>query len=474
MVTRMGPNLDRTGRLTPLAVPKEVAIEADIFVWAIVARAGVAKDRGFGTKRSNVSGFRRWIKINIHSRHSRPHSRLHVVMSSLRLGALSPYARVARGDRATVGQRTVGRSPVVTYAASDSDGQKSKAPSDSPSKKSSEKKKTPSFFENTSKPIWEMDIEGEFARQEKRKQEEEVRNRKEAASGFGFGNLAMLDDPNVDLSAKLNPKKKNDDQLAIGDGSEGGDSGLTRKQLKPGTRASVSLDAIDLATTKKTKSKYDLDGWNYAPTKAEQARWQREWEKGEAIQASKNPVYAKSKFSTRQMKKLRPKDLQPVAGRELTEAEKEERRRVADDAYLKVKQNLLLTTAGLCGSGTLGAFAVGGVPLGASFAFGSAGALFYVKLLASKAESGGGGQGGPPSILVPVILFMALNRWNTFFAEDVGLVLQPLPMLVGFFTYKPASVFQAFRDILDEGDTDDDVEYVLDPYGDEEEEVKTA
>ena len=60
-------------------------------------------------------------------------------------------------------------------------------------------------------------------------------------------------------------------------------------------------------------------------------------------------------------------------------------------------------------------------------------------LPASKAEADGGGQGGPPSILVPVILFMALNRWNTFFAEDVGLTLVPIPMLLGFFTYKPAS-----------------------------------
>jgi len=174
------------------------------------------------------------------------------------------------------------------------------------------------------------------------------------------------------------------------------------------------------------------------------------------MRASKNPVYAKSKFSTRQMKKLQPKDLKPtVGGRELTEAEKAERRRVADDAYVKVKENLLLTTAGLCGSGTIGAFFVGGVPLGASFAVGSAGALFYVKLLARKAESGGGGQGGPPSILVPVILFMALNRWNFFFAEDVGVALSPLPMLLGFFTYKPASVCQAFRDILDEEENGD-------------------
>ena len=105
-------------------------------------------------------------------------------------------------------------------------------------------------------------------------------------------------------------------------------------------------------------------------------------------------------------------------------------------------------------------------------AFGSAGALFYVQLLSRKAESGGGGQGGPPSILVPVILFMALNRWNTFYAEDVGVALAPIPMLLGFFTYKPASVFQAFRDILEEEEREDDVEYVADPYGDEEEEAR--
>jgi hypothetical protein len=43
--------------------------------------------------------------------------------------------------------------------------------------------------------------------------------------------------------------------------------------------SSSSASAIDLATTNKSVSKYDLDGWNYAPTRAEQARWQREWEK---------------------------------------------------------------------------------------------------------------------------------------------------------------------------------------------------
>ena len=403
-------------------------------------------------------------------------------MSTLVPPALAPLARRVRADA-----RARSRVRRLSPARAASDGSPSPASSSAGGDRETAEslgakaaKKPPSFFENTSKPIWEMDIEGEFARQERREQEEEARNRKEAASGLGFGNLAMLDDPNVDLSARLAPRRDVDaetrttaDRAAIGDGSDRSDiASPTRETLKPGTRASVSLDAIDLATTKKAKSKYDLDGWNYAPTKAEQARWQREWEKGEAIQAAKNPVYAKSKFSTRQMKKLRPKDLKPtVPGRELTETEKAARRAVADDAYAKVKKNLLLTTAGLCGSGTVGAFFVGGVPLGASFAFGSAGALFYVQLLSRKAESGGGGQGGPPSILVPVILFMALNRWNTFYAEDVGLALAPIPMLLGFFTYKPASVFQAFRDILDEENDEEDVEYVTDPYGDEEQDA---
>lgn len=403
-------------------------------------------------------------------------------MSTLVPPALAPLARRVRADARA--RSRVGR---LSPARAASDGSPSPASSSAGGDRETAEslgakaaKKPPSFFENTSKPIWEMDIEGEFARQERREREEEARNRKEAASGLGFGNLAMLDDPNVDLSARLAPRRLSvdagettADRAAIGDGSAMSDIDVGPKEAltrKPGTRASVSLDAIDLATTKKAKSKYDLDGWNYAPTKAEQARWQREWEKGEAIQAAKNPVYAKSKFSTRQMKKLRPKDLKPtVPGRELTETEKAARRAVADDAYEKVKKNLTLTTAGLCGAGTVGAFFVGGVPLGASFAFGSAGALFYVQLLSRKAESGGGGQGGPPSILVPVILFMALNRWNTFYAGDVGVALAPIPMLLGFFTYKPASVFQAFRDILDEeNDEEGGREYVTDPYGDEE------
>ena len=51
--------------------------------------------------------------------------------------------------------------------------------------------------------MWEVDIEAEFERQEKREREANERRQKEAASGLGFGRLNDLNDMNVDLSAQL-------------------------------------------------------------------------------------------------------------------------------------------------------------------------------------------------------------------------------------------------------------------------------
>ena len=133
---------------------------------------------------------------------------------------------------------------------------------------------------------------------------------------------------------------------------------------------------------------------------------------------------------------------------DLTDEEKARRRAEDEAKYKKIKEDLLLTTAGMAGSGAVAAFAVGGYNMGFSWLLGAAGAIVYVRLLSGKAESEGGGQGGPPSILVPVILFMALNRYNFFFAEDLGVTLTPIPMLLAFFTYKPASILQAFKDVL--------------------------
>ena len=47
---------------------------------------------------------------------------------------------------------------------------------------------------------------------------------------------------------------------------------------------------------------------------------------------------------------------------------------------------------------------------------------------------------GQPRLLIPVVLALTYNRWNTLYAADYGLTLNLYGMLVGFFTYKLAVV----------------------------------
>lgn len=47
---------------------------------------------------------------------------------------------------------------------------------------------------------------------------------------------------------------------------------------------------------------------------------------------------------------------------------------------------------------------------------------------------------GQPRLLIPVVLALTYNRWNTLYAEDYGIYLNLYGMLVGFFTYKLAVV----------------------------------
>lgn len=142
------------------------------------------------------------------------------------------------------------------------------------------------------------------------------------------------------------------------------------------------------------------------------------------------------------------KDVDAPARTTLSAEQIQERRDSSTQAYESMQGELLLTTAGLSGAGAAASFTLGGVDAGASFLIGAAGSLMYLRLLAKKADSlGAQGGGGPPSILVPIILFMAYNRWNTLFAADYGHDLLGLPILLGFFTYKPTSVIQAFRDL---------------------------
>ena len=328
------------------------------------------------------------------------------------------------------------------------------------------------------RPIWETDIDGEFKRMEKRKADDESKRVAKENSGLGFGRVRMLDDMSVDLSASLRREDEEEEEETTAttstsnDDTSGNEPGLLRYDEKRGSKGLARMkpdelkyvdkdgrmigepSALDLATTKKSDSKYNLRGWNYAPTRAEKGRWQREWEKAERAKAMRTPGY-RPQSGVEIKSKIKDATFKPVkAFADLTDEEKARRRAEDQAKYAKIKQDLLLTTAGMAGSGAVAAFAVGGNNMGYSWLLGAAGAIAYVRLLSGKAESEAVGQGGPPSILVPVILFMALNRWNFLFGEQVGVTLSPIPMLLAFFTYKPASILQAFKDVLAEEDSE--------------------
>ena len=288
------------------------------------------------------------------------------------------------------------------------------------------------------RPVWENDIDAEFRRKERFEKEKQKEREKVAASGLGFGRVNMLDDMSVDVGAQVKEIERRKKEEAEAKKTRG-----------------KKLNALDLATTDKGDSKYNLDGWNYAPTKAERSRWANEWAKAERAKAAKNPSY---RPMSRQMLNRTIKDsdwkMRNEADKKAQETptELQMRRRKEDQLRLEQsKRDLFTGTFGLCVAGGVGAtFAGSSSSVLASWVLGSLGSLLYVRLLSQKADSQGG-QGGPPTILVPVVLFMALNRFNALGGTDLtGLTLSPIPMLLAFFSYKPASLFQGIRDLVEE------------------------
>ena len=286
------------------------------------------------------------------------------------------------------------------------------------------------------RPVWENDIDAEFRRKERFEKERQQEEEKKSNSGLGFGRVNMMDDLSVDIGQQVREIEKKKKEEA-------------KERAERGKR----LNALDLATTDKGDSKYNLDGWNYAPTKAERSRWANEWAKAERAKAAKNPSY---RPMSRQMLNRTIKDsdwkMRNDADKKTQETptELQLRRRKEDEMRLEQsKRDLFTGTAGLCVAGGVGAvFAGSNASVLASWALGSFGSLLYVRLLSQKADSQGG-QGGPPTILVPVVLFMALNRFNALGGADfTGVTLTPIPMLLAFFSYKPASLFQGVRDLV--------------------------
>jgi len=60
-----------------------------------------------------------------------------------------------------------------------------------------------------------------------------------------------------------------------------------------------------------------------------------------------------------------------------------------------------------------------------------------------------------PRLLIPMILVLLYNRYNLLAADSVGIHLELLPMLLGFFTYKAGVLSQGtvalFRELSASG-----------------------
>ena len=135
-------------------------------------------------------------------------------------------------------------------------------------------------------------------------------------------------------------------------------------------------------------------------------------------------------------------------------------------SYDEVKRELQYTTGATGLLGTPLICSVYSLDAGASFALGAGAAMVYVRALAkfsdalpstsspgANAEQNSapvdavGGLVGSQRLLIPVLLVLICNRFNTLYADELNLHLQVLFAIAGFFSYKVSAVVQALRDI---------------------------
>ncbi|RYR52844.1 hypothetical protein Ahy_A06g027714 [Arachis hypogaea] len=180
-----------------------------------------------------------------------------------------------------------------------------------------------------------------------------------------------------------------------------------------------------------TKSKRVI--WKLAPTRREQEKWDR------ATKAATGG----SDVMFREIRRPR-EDPEVLAAK-------------SQEQYNKLKTKLQFLTLGIGGVGLVSAYVSYSPEIAASFGAGLLGSLAYIRMLGSSVDSlktDGSkalikGAIGQPRLLVPVILVMVYNRWNSILVPEFGSMhLELIPMLVGFFTYKIATFVQAIEDAL--------------------------
>ncbi|XP_024518243.1 uncharacterized protein LOC9660831 [Selaginella moellendorffii] len=169
--------------------------------------------------------------------------------------------------------------------------------------------------------------------------------------------------------------------------------------------------------------------WRFAPTRNERRQWDRARKASETLRSERDSV-ATATSSSRQRERER---------------------------YKRLKSGLQVLTVGIGGAGTVCAYVAYSPTVALSYGIGLAGSLAYVRMLGNSVDAFGSqdvkgaarGAVGQPRLLVPVILTMIFNRWNELLAPELGVAeLQLIPMLVGFFTYKIATMAQVVQDAL--------------------------
>jgi len=122
------------------------------------------------------------------------------------------------------------------------------------------------------------------------------------------------------------------------------------------------------------------------------------------------------------------------------------------DAYARYKQQLLLYCVGLCTTLSAAAFALQSRELAISYSVGAFASVVYLNMLNRSIDGFGSSEGGSlasqPRLLIPLVLAMGFNRWNTLAADSAGLHLELMPMLLGFLTYKGAVLAKGAQDLF--------------------------
>lgn len=238
----------------------------------------------------------------------------------------------------------------------------------------------------------------------------------EPDSGFLSLNRAIaLDSLDVDLSKELMQPSK---------------ATLERQVAAARRAAAVSSD----------QRRENKPRWQFAPTKREEEQWAR---------ANKSMSGGTAKL----MRDVNKKKVDPVKDRAIARAK-----------YLKLKQDLQITTLALGSAGLVGSYFAYTPEVAASFGLGLVGAFVYVRMLGNSVDglgardSSGALKGimGQPRILVPVLLVMLFNRWNALAVPKYDVIpLQLIPILVGFFTYKAATFVETFKELLPKAEEND-------------------